>query len=272
VQTSIERAGGDVHSLPVMTSQLVKEDKLSSGGSCVKKPLDEIANTLQHLQLPTLTRPDIGPNDPPTLALVQFDLESYAYSSVAYMRDLLKGLRVLFSAKSGAASDIVIRGLYEWTMQASYVDQQNRALISAGNYDECRRTMGSILTGNFWVNKHGSKYYPLEDAGIPDGVRIKHWTKAYRAHQMETRGEDRVEDDYGYLSEHAHPSSACFYDFRRIRGLTMEFVEPKFEERPRGMAQATVIDWSLCICNILGLARETVVRNEFVAMLERLVQ
>jgi hypothetical protein len=46
----------------------------------MKEPLEEIATTLQGIQLPPLSRPALGPNDPPTLELVQFDLKAYAYS------------------------------------------------------------------------------------------------------------------------------------------------------------------------------------------------
>jgi hypothetical protein len=87
-------------------------------------PVEEVGATLQRITLPSLTRPDVGPNDPPTLELVQFDLKAYAYSSIAYVRDLLNGLLVLVAAGNVAAVDLCIRGLYEGTMQASYVDQR----------------------------------------------------------------------------------------------------------------------------------------------------
>jgi hypothetical protein len=238
----------------------------------VTKAVEEIAKTLQQLQLPSLIRPAVGPDDPPTLELVQFDLKAYAYSSIAYVRNLLDGFLILSASHNVAAVDLVIRNLYEWTMQASYVDQQNRAPIKADNFVECRSIMDRIQTGNGWVKRHGDKYWkPPFDDDIPESLRIKHLVKAYKAHQLEHRKEETVEDDYGYLSEHAHPNSFCFLDVTRRNGSTLEFVEPTPGTRNRGIVPATMIDWALCIYNILGLAGETAIRIEFVAMLKRIV-
>lgn len=235
-------------------------------------PVEEIAATLQGMKLPPLTRPDLGPNDPPTLELVQYDLKAYASSSIAYVRDLLNGLLVLMSAQNVAVVDLAIRGLYEWTMQASYVDQQNRIPIRSGDFVECRMVMDRVRSGNSWVKKHGDKYWkPPFEEDIPDSLRIKHLVKAYKAHQLEHRKEETVEDDYGYLSEHAHPNSFCLLDVTQRQGRVVEFISPKPGRGGRGIVAATMLDWSLCIYNILGLAGESVVRREFVAMLKRVV-
>ena len=236
-------------------------------------PVEEIATTLQRIKLPPLTRPDLGPDDPPTFELVQFDLKTYTYSSIAYVRDLLNGLLVLVSAHNVAAVDLAIRGLYEWTMQASYVDQQNRIPISSGDFVECRMVMDRIQSGNSWVRKHGDKYWkPPFEEDMPDSLRIKHLVKAYKAHQLEYRKEETVEDDYGYLSEHAHPNSFCLLDVTHRQGRVLEFINPKPGRGSRGIVTATMLDWSLCIYNILGLAGESVIRKEFVTMLQLVVK
>ena len=103
-----------------------------------------------------------------------------------------------------------------------------------------------------------------------DTVRIKHLVKAYKTHQLEHRNEETVEDEYGYLSEHAHPNSFCFLDVTERHGRVLEFVTPTFGRRDRGIAPAIVVDWSLCIYNILCLADENAVKGEFVKMLERI--
>lgn len=236
------------------------------------KPIDGITRTLQQLTLPSLARPNVGPDDPPTLALVQFDLVAYAYSSIAFVRDLLSGLLILNQAGNVAAIDLVIRSLFEWTMQASYVDQLNREPLKLQDFLTCRATMDRIQTGNGWVKRHGDKYWkpPFED-DIPESLRIKHLIKAYKAHQIETREAETVEDDYGYLSEHAHPNSFCFLDVTRRNGANMEFVRPTPGSRNQGIASATALDWSLCIYNILQLAGETTIRTEIALMLKRVV-
>jgi len=235
--------------------------------------LEEVARTLRMMSLVSLTRPQLGPKDAPTLELIRFDLHAYAYSSIAYVRDVLDGFLVLVTAKNVAALDFVIRGLYEWTMQASYVDQEMRGPLKTGNYVACRLVMDRIQSGNGWVRKHGDKYEkaPLDDE-IPDSLRIKHLVKAYKAHQLESRNEEDVENDYGYLSEHAHPNSFCFLDVTQRHGQVIEFVRPRFERRNRGIVTASVLDWCLCIYNILSLADERPIKMEFVGMLQRVVK
>jgi hypothetical protein len=238
----------------------------------MNESLREIATTLQRLELLPLIRPDLGPDDPPTLELIQFDLKAYAYSSIAYVRNLLDGLLILAAAENVAVVDLVIRGLYEWTMQASYVDQQNRTPIKSGDFVECRAVMDRIQTGNSWMNRHGDKYWkPPFEEDFPDSLRIKHLVKTYKAHQLEQRGAENVEDDYGYLSEHAHPNSLCFIDVTQRYGRALRFVKPTPKRINRGTVTVTMLDWSVCIHNILGLASESIVRKEFGAMLQRIV-
>jgi hypothetical protein len=117
--------------------------------------VDEIARTLRLLQLRPLTRPSIGPDEPLTLDLVQFDLTAYAYSAIAYIRNLLDGLLVLWAANNVAAVDLVTRGLYEWTMHAAYVGQRIRIPIKAADFVECRSIMDRIQSGNGWLKRHG---------------------------------------------------------------------------------------------------------------------
>ena len=205
--------------------------------------------------------------------MVQFDLKAYAYSSIAYVRDLLNGLLALKAAQNVAVVDLAIRGLYEWTMHASYVDQQNRIPIKAGDFVECRRIMDPIQSGNGWVRRHGDKYWkPPFEEDVPDSLRIKHLVKAYKAHQLEHRQEENVEDDYGYLSERAHPNSFCLSDVKQIQGWVLEFVKPTPARGDRGIVTATILDWSICIYNILELAGESAVRSQFVATLRRVLR
>lgn len=164
------------------------------------EPVEEIARTLQQLHLPSLIRPSIGPADPPTLELVQFDLKAYAYSSIAYVRNLLDGLLVLSAAQNVAAVDLVIRGLYEWTMQASYVDQQNRIPIKSRDFVGCRSVMDRVQTGNGWIKRHGDKYWkPPFEEDIPESLRIKHLVKAYKSHQLEHRKEENTAERNNHL-------------------------------------------------------------------------
>ena len=239
----------------------------------MRDPISVVADTLQRIQLPSLTRPPLGPNHPPTLELVQFDLTNYAYSSLAYIRNLLQGYLALVALGNVTGLDLVTRGLFEWTMQASYVYLRTREPFQAKQYAACRELMDRIQSGNGWIKKHGDKYWkaPVDD-DVPDSLRIKHLVKAYKEYQLQTRQSDSVEDDYGYLSEHAHPNGFCLADFRSVNGNVLSFVDSKPPARNRGLAVATILDWSMCILNILEMVQELTVRRKLIEMLHGIAQ
>jgi hypothetical protein len=101
--------------------------------------------------------------------------------------------------------------------------------------------MDRIQTSNGWVRRHADKYWkPPFEQDIPDSLRIKHLVKAYKAHQLEHRKEENVEDDYGYLSEYAHPNGFCFLDVTRRKGRVLEFMDPTPQRRNRGTRQCSI--------------------------------
>jgi hypothetical protein len=54
--------------------------------------------------------------------------------------------------------------------------------------------------------------------------------------------------------------------------MTIEFGAPTPGERNKGLVTATLLDWAICIDNILGLAGEMAVRKEFGDMLRRILK
>ena len=105
------------------------------------EPLEEIATTLQGIQLPALSRPALGPNDPPTLELVQFDLKAYAYSSIAYVRDLLNGLLYAQGSterrRGGSSCSRALRMDYACELRLTNgIESRSRQ----GDFVECRRS------------------------------------------------------------------------------------------------------------------------------------
>jgi len=55
-------------------------------------PLAIVADGLEKVTLPPLTRPAVGPNDDPTEELVFWGINYYVYSTVAHLRTVLRGL------------------------------------------------------------------------------------------------------------------------------------------------------------------------------------
>jgi hypothetical protein len=75
-----------------------------------------------------------------------------------------------------------------------------------------------------------------------------------------------VNEAYGYLSEHAHPSGTCFLQYREILGPELRFVPaPK---TPLPDIEHSLLDWLMLIYKILGLAKEVTVRVAMLRIIE----
>lgn len=162
--------------------------------------IERIAESLNKINLPSLRRPSIGPNEAATLELMRFDLCYYAYSVVAYVRDLFAGLTVLSASRNGACGDVIGRCLYEWSMQASYVLLRTREPLGNSDIAAARSVLERLELANDWIRDHGEKYWAAPDQeDIPKNVRRSNFREAFGEYSLATLKEDNTKDDYGYL-------------------------------------------------------------------------
>jgi hypothetical protein len=166
---------------------------------------------------------------------------------------------------------LVERHLYEWTMNAVYMQQNLKMPLVAGNLMAIRELFDQAEHANGWIRNHGSKYAPeIPTDEIPDTLRVSKLVKAYEEHQTNRKKSPTVRDDYGYLSEHSHANGACFLPYRVLQGNEVSFVEAPLTYELAGIAHASAIDWLLAICELLSASEESKVRPQIVDILKQL--
>jgi hypothetical protein len=233
------------------------------------EPANLIYDGLRSLELPPLVRPSVGPSDGPTEYLIRWGIKYYAYSSIAHVRTVLTGLMELAASGNQPTVLIVGRHLFEWAMHSCFMAESLKLSLEKSNWKEAWQFLIEVETGNSWIKKHGSKYANLEDIDdVPNSMRVNKFIKAY---EREHSG-SFVQDNYGYLSEHAHANAACFNSYRQLRGLEVSFIEaPRVHELP-GVIHASIIDWTKFTYMILALGKEDVVRAKILAIIMQLAE
>ena len=230
-----------------------------------------IHDGLHAITLPPLTRPAVGPHDDATEELARWGIKLYAYSSIAHMRHVLAGVIILSDSGNVPSANVISRHAFEWTAHACYMHENLTPLMAERQWSQVFDLTLQSDTGNLWVKRHGHKY---DDSSFPeDALKPLHISKliaAYTKYQTERYGKTDVEDTYGFLSENSHPNGACFMWHRDIIGPDVHFVNPPTHSAFGGINRF-IIQWLMFTQQLLGLARESLVRDPLIYMLPAIV-
>jgi len=235
-------------------------------------PARLISEALDRIQLPTLSRPPVPPDAPATKELVEWGITKYAYSVIAHVRTILRGTLILVDAGLEPAAIVLCRHLYEWNMQTCFAVANFKSQLKAADLDAAWEFFLRISDGNNWVRDHGAKYTPeLPTDEVEGSFRIKHSMKVYKEYRTQRFGTEKVDDDYGYLSERSHPNGFCLQPYLKIISPSdVSFIEPQ-SRKARGLLEACVLEWTMADIDLLALAREDAVRVLLVRVLNELV-
>lgn len=227
-----------------------------------------VEDGLRRVALPTVTRPPV-PFDSPNEQLALFAIRVYAYSLIAHIRTIFTGVVVLEEAGNTPSARVLARHVFEWTAHAAYIAENLSNNIKDCQWPDAFDVVSKFDRANTWIKKHGKQHgaHPIQ-LDAPDAVRLKHWIAAYERFRVEKYGSATVDEAYGYLSEHAHPSGACFLQYREIWGPELRFV-PASKTRLSDI-EHSLLDWLMLIYKILGLAKEDTVRLAILKIIERL--
>jgi hypothetical protein len=232
-------------------------------------PARIISEALDKIQLPTLSRPPIPPNAPATKVLVEWGIAKFAYAQLAHMRTVLRGTLLLADAGIEPAVIVLCRHLYEWNMQTRFVYENFKTQLDANDLEAAWKFFLRVSEGNNWVKEHGTKYVPeFPTVEVEGAIRIRHSVKAYKEHRTHEFGVENVDDEYSYLSERSHPNGFCLQPYLRIEFPSdVSFIEPCSQRLP-GVLHSCVLEWAMTHVNLLGLAREDVVRVSLIGILK----
>jgi hypothetical protein len=233
-----------------------------------------VEQELRAIDLPSIFRPPIGPNDPATEELVRWAITFHVYAEIAHIRTVLAGLIVLADAGNTPSASILARHLFEWTAMACYLVEKLKEVVANKQWQPAFEIMLQVDTGNSWVKTHGRNYdnkssFP-EDVARP--IRIKHLIAAYTRHHTAQYGSAKVEDSYGYLSEYSHPNSACLLPYKEFSGARAFFAQPAAESAVFGGINGFIVEWLMFAQELLGFAGENTVRDRLIRTLPLIVE
>ncbi len=230
-----------------------------------------VTSGLESIELPLLIRPAV-PNDNPNEALVLWGVQYYTYCVIAHLRVVLSGMVELLRLGNVPTAFLARRHVFEWTAHTCLMSREMEGSISKGNWKGAWEFQSRVMEANRWVKEHGEKYEPgAAYDEIPDSLRVKKALKAYEQHQKEQQGLSDVEDSYALLSEHTHPNSACFNSYTQIMGQEVRFVPPSTDSALLG-EERCLIDLVLFLDALLGLGKETNVRRQLRAVIDKLLE
>ncbi len=232
-----------------------------------------IEEKLRGIALPSLIRPPVPPDADPTEGLVFWGMRKYAYSLIAHIRTVLRGILLLAEAGNAPTFIIIGRHIYEWNMQSSYAYMTFKSLLEGGDVKGAWELYLTICGGNGWIKRHGEKYAPeMANDEIEDPIHLREFKKFYKRDRAEAYGSENVDDDYGYLCERSHPNGFCFQPYISLQPPEVRFVEPAPQMKLPGTIDACVLEWVMTMTRVLGLAREDDVLRQLNGMLQALAE
>lgn len=221
--------------------------------------LNAIEQKLRAISLPSSVRPPIGPHEEPTEELVRWAITLHVYSQIAHIRTVLSGVSALSAIGNTPSAKVLSRHIFEWTAHACYMECKLRGLVVQRKWKLAFDLLLRANTANAWMKNHGKTYERAVEEEIPNPIPINYLIAAYAKFQKKRYGKSTVHDSYGFLSEYAHPNSACFVQYQELEGNRLYLRDPAAESSLGGI-RGFLIEWLLFMHGLLGLAREETVR------------
>ncbi len=240
-------------------------------------PLRIVAEGLQTIGLPWLTRPPVKPTEDPTEGLVDWGIQYYVYSLIAHVRAILKGLLQVSDAGNISAAFILCRHIFEWAAHACYMTQNLRGPYEQKLWREAWELLSAATTGNLWIKRHGSKYMepgapvPVLDNAL-NPIHTRKAVSAYEQYMKQTRTTADAEDSYSFLSELSHPNSACLQQYHAYEGGAVHFRDPDPNPSPLPIVNCCLIDLLTFIYELLCISKETRVQPQVLALLKTIAR
>ena len=245
------------------------------------RTLKILSEALSSIELPTLRRPAVKPEEPKTKELVSWGICMFAYSLVAHTQKILAGLMVLAESGNVAATAPVGRHVFEWTAFSCYFTRKLKPLFGQQNWIEAWVLLTKVALGSGWAGKYGSKYAgvppvkpPFE---VPTPVRVGKAVEEYEQFQVEHARDAEATDSYSLLSDNAHPNAACLmrYQSWEEKGTVTRFIDPDQDPQQESFlpfVNCCLIDLLSFIYELLGLADESTVQPKIKAILDELTR
>jgi hypothetical protein len=224
-----------------------------------------VAELINQLKFPSLTRPHVLPNEPPTLELVEWGIKRYSFPWLRHFGKLAGGMITLNDAGNLASVRIVGRSSYELCAHVYYVKKHIKQYLDAKDLAAAWNFLLPITTGSRYINE----LHPEDAELFPAGAHI---SKAIKVFQQELMPKISEDDDYSYLSEFCHPNMMTFSQhYRWVNPQTIEFGNAE-HFGAFGAITGSAIQGLLVIHELLGVAQETDTRRALTALLKEILE
>jgi hypothetical protein len=234
-----------------------------SSEPAIEAVLRILSSGLDELQLPDLRRPDQRNDFPPSSELMNWAVQAYCFCWLSHFRVILRGSLSLFDVNNAPALRFLVRGIYELSAHAHYVEKNIEQHLRSGNRDAVWDFLLPIGSGSFYLNR----VYPGDSELFPSPARIGKVIKEFN----DATGGDAY-DNYGFQSEFCHPNMMAFgqyYDWDRV---IVRFREPKVTATRVLLPTHAGLGAMLDIDSLLKLSDEKVVRAAIVDVLMRIAE
>ena len=239
------------------------EDSVSAGGqSSSLKTLRLIAEHLKRIDFPRLTRPRIHVNEPPTVELVNWGIQTYCLPWIRHFGVLISGIVTLTDSNNKPAVRIVGRSSYELCAHIYYVQKHLDQHLRRKDLAAAWEFLAPIQTGSRYLHD----LFPQDSASFPAPAHISKAINCFKEIVPE-----EFSDDYSYLSEYTHPNTMAFQQhYRWIDPDTIEFAD-MVPFGAFGVIAASAIQGLLAADKLLTLCQESRIQGAIRALLHALV-
>lgn len=244
------------------------------------RTLKMVSSNLGSIDLPSLRRPLVKPDEPRTEELIRWGIRMFGYSLTAHMRKILAGMVLLAESENVAATAPLCRHVFEWTALSCYLTRSLKELFNKHDWDEAWALLTRASLGSDWAGKYGGKYSgnpPVKLPGeIPSPIRVGKAVEEYERYQKENSMEPEAKDSYSLLCDFAHPNAACLlrYQAPEENGAVICFIDPDQntdQDTFLPFVNCCLIDLLSFIDELLGLADEVTIRPKVKLALDELM-
>jgi len=222
------------------------------------------AEHLKKIRFPQLVRPALGPDEPPTIELIQWAIQAYSFPWIRHISALINGIVLLIDSDNKAAVRIVGRSSFEFCAHAYYVKKHLSQHLDRKGLAATWKFLLPIGTGSRYISEFHST--PEESELFPAGPHI---SKAINCFNEVMQGTD---DDYSYLSEFCHPNMMTFSQhYLWTTPYTIDFVD-QVEFGAFGAIAGSTTHGLMVVRELLRISGEQQVNSAIVKLLEAIVE
>ena len=184
---------------------------------------------LTAITLPTLARPPVPLEAPPTSELVNWAAELYCFGLLSTFREMLRSFLFLVENGYVPASFLIARSLFEMGAHAYYVQKHVTQYLDAGDIEKAWAFLTEINMGSRYMQEEYGEAKDMQLFSAPREIG-----KIIRCYDEWLGHSGQASTEYSFLSEFAHPNMAAFSHYYTTNPgksgfAVMTFHDPKRE-------------------------------------------